>query len=116
MGTVTVNASGLVAPSFVASVSATNFTTGGGTANETIVKASISYWSGPATAQSGLSSATPGQATSAQAVTLAAQRTAFSGNGLLLSVSASWRPTIIVNLPASAVAGAYSGTITHSVA
>lgn len=116
LGTVTVTASGLVAPSFVSTVSASNFTTGGQTANETIAKAAISYWSGPATSTSGLASATPGQLTSAQAVSLSSARTAFSATGLLLSISASWNPTIIVNVPASAVAGAYSGTVTHSVA
>jgi hypothetical protein len=116
LGTITVTASGLVAPSFVSSVSGANFTTGAQTANETIAKSNISYWSGPATSTSGLASATPGQLTSAQAVSLSTSRTAFSGTGLLLSISASWNPTIVVNIPTSAVAGAYSGTITHSVA
>ena len=116
LGTVTVTASGLVAPSFVSTVSASNFTTGGQTANETIAKGSISYWSGPATSTSGLATATPGQLTSAQAVSLSSARTAFSGTGLLLSISASWNPTIVVNVPPTAVAGTYSGTITHSVA
>jgi hypothetical protein len=116
LGTITVTATGLVAPSFVSTVSATNFTTGGQTANETIAKSAISYWSGPATSTSGLATATPGQLTAAQAVSLSMSRTAFSGTGLLLSISASWNPTIVVNVPATAVAGTYSGTITHSVA
>ena len=116
LGTVTVTASGLVAPSFLATVSASNFTTGSGSANETIAKASVSYWSGPATATSGLASATPGQLTALQAVSLSSPRTAFSGTGLLLSISASWNPTVVINVPGAAVAGAYSGVITHSVA
>jgi hypothetical protein len=116
LGTITVTASGLVAPSFVSTVSASNFTTGGQTANETLAKSVISYWSGPATSTSGLATATPGQLTAAQAVSLSTARTAFSGTGLLLSISASWNPTIVVNLPPTAVAGTYSGTITHSVA
>ena len=117
LGTVTVTASGLVAPSFTATVSATVFLTGGGSANQTIGKASISYWSGPATAVIGLlGSGTPGQPTAAQAQALSVTRTAFAGQGTLLSISASWNPTIIINIPASAVAGTYSGTITHSVA
>src|SRR5947209_11194083 len=62
LGTVTVTASSLVAPSFTATVSGTAFTTGGGSVNETIGKASILYWSGPATSVSGLlGSGTPGQ-------------------------------------------------------
>jgi hypothetical protein len=34
----------------------------------------------------------------------------------LLSISATWNPTLIVDIPAGAVAGTYTGTITHSVA
>lgn len=116
LGPVTVSYSGLVTGSFVATVSCTDFTTGGRTANETIAKASISYWSGPATASSGLASSTPGQLTALQAVSLSTARTAFSGTGLLLSYSASWNPTLVVAVPASAVAGTYTGTVTHSVA
>ena len=116
LGTITVTATGVVAPSFVSTVSASNFTTGSQTANETVAKSAISYWSGPATSTSGLATTTPGQLTAAQAVSLSMSRTAFSGTGLLLSISASWNPTIVVNVPATAVAGTYSGTITHSVA
>jgi hypothetical protein len=117
LGTITVSTSGLVAPSFTVTVSATVFKTGGGTANETIGKAAVLYWSGPATASSGLLGApVPGQATVAQAQDLAVTRTAFSATGLLLSISASWNPTVVVHVPAGAVAGTYTGTITHSAA
>lgn len=115
LGTVTVTASGLVAPSFTATVSASVFTTGAGTASETIGKSSLRYWSGPATASSGVT-VIPGQLTELNAVSLTVSRTAFSGTGLTLSISASWNPTLIVDLPASAVAGAYTGIVTHSVA
>lgn len=115
LGTVTAGDTG-IAGSFVASVSATVFTTGAGTANETIGKASILYWSGPATASSGvIGGGSPGQLTALQAQDLTVSRTAFSAVGAL-SISVSWNPTIIVNIPASAVAGTYTGTITHSVA
>ncbi len=116
LGTVTVTASGLVAPSFTVTVTGTAFTTGARTAAETIPRASISYWSGPVTASSGLQTVVPGQATALQAVDLSAPRTAFSSTGLVLSISTSWNPTIVVNIPAAAVAGTYTGTITHSVA
>ncbi|HEX3394795.1 MAG TPA: hypothetical protein VHS52_09725 [Acidimicrobiales bacterium] len=117
LGAITVTASGLVAPSFTASVSGTTFTTGAGGVNQTIAKASILYWSGPATSVSGLlGSGTPGQATSAQAQALTTSRTAFSGTGLLLSISATWNPTIVINFPSSIVTGTYTATITHSVA
>lgn len=116
LGTVTVNASGIVLPNFVATVSTTTFTTGGGTANETIAKSRVSYWSGPVTASTGLQTATPGQLTSLLAVDLSTSRTAFGSVGLVLSISTSWNPTLIVTPQSSAVAGAYTGTITHSVA
>jgi hypothetical protein len=116
LGTITATNSGIVAPSVTAQVSCTAFKTGAGTANQTIPCTAISYWSGPATAQSGLSSNTPGQLTAAQAVVLSTTRTAFSATGALLNISVSWNPTIIVTIPTSAVAGTYSGTITHSVA
>ena len=42
--------------------------------------------------------------------------TAMSLTGGAGSNSASWNPTLVVNVPAAAVAGTYSGTVTHSVA
>jgi hypothetical protein len=117
LGTVTASASGLLAPDFIARVSCTVFTTGARSANETIGKASIRYWSGPATSVTGLlGGGTPGQPTAAQSVDLTVTRTAFTGQGTLLAISGSWNPTLIINIPASAIAGTYSGTITHSVA
>ena len=116
LGTVTVSSSGVVGASFIATVSSTNFTTGSASANETITRSSIAYWSGPATANNGLASFVPGQLTAVQAVTLSSARTAFSGTGLLASFSVSWNPTLVVSIPSAAVAGAYTGTITHSVA
>ena len=115
LGTVTVTASGLVLPSFTATVSATDFATGAGGAGLRIGKASISYWSGPATAAL-LQDPNPGQATAAQAQDLSVSRRAFSSDGLALSIVTSWNPTIVVTIPTAAVAGTYSGTITHSVA
>lgn len=54
LGTVTVTDDrGALAGAWTASVSSTDFTTGGATANETIGKAQITYWSGAATSSSG---------------------------------------------------------------
>jgi len=116
LGTITATNSGIVAPNVSSQVSCSAFTTGAGTANETIPCSAVSYWSGPATATTGLSGNTPGQVDAAHAVSLSVTRTAFSATGLLLSISLAWNPTVIVTLPANAVAGTYSGTITHSVA
>ena len=101
---------------WTATVSATSFTTGGATATETIANSALSYWSGPATATTGTGTATPGQPTAASAVVLSTGQTAFSwvaGSG---NNTAAWNPTLIVAVPATAVAGTYSGTVTHSVA
>jgi len=118
LGQVTATDSGLLGllPSFTATVSTTTFTTGSRTAGETIGKASISYWSGPITATTGAQTPVPGQATALLAEDLSVARRAFSSSGLVSTISTSWNPTIIVNIPAAAVAGTYTGTITHSVA
>lgn len=110
------DARALLVAAWTSSVTATSFTTGGGTGPETIANSAVSYWSGPATATTGLGTFTPGQANAAAAVTLATSRTAFT---LTLGVgdnSATWNPTLIVSVPAAAVAGTYTGTVTHSVA
>jgi len=116
LGAVTVtDARAALGASWTESVSSTVFTTGGATAAETVPVASISYWSGPATATAGAGTFTPGQATSAAAQTFVVSRTAFSwaGDG---NNSATFNPTLIVAMPASAVVGEYTGTVTHSVA
>jgi hypothetical protein len=58
----------------------------------------------------------PGQLTPLQAQALSTPRSAFSSGGLVLSMSTSWNPPMVVNIPAAVVAGSYTGTITHSVA
>lgn len=101
---------------WTATVSATDFITPGGGAAGQISRGRFSYWSGQATTTTGNGTRVPGQATSAQAQTLSVPRTAFrktSGNG---DNTTRWRPTLIVAVPATAVGGAYSGTVTHSVA
>src|SRR5690242_17352295 len=55
----TVTASDTLGATLTVTVSTTVFTTGGGTANETIGKSQIFYWSGAATTSSGLSGSTP---------------------------------------------------------
>ena len=117
LGTVTVTDSrGALLGSWTATVSSTDFTTGGGTANETIAKSSVTYWSGPATSTSGTAVRAPGQATSADAQDLSTTRTAFSATGVVGNNTTAWSPTLTVNIPSAAVASTYSGTVTHSVA
>ncbi|MFI7036963.1 hypothetical protein ACIBI0_09765 [Microbispora rosea] len=101
---------------WAATVSATAFTTGGGTPAETVPNTAVLYWSGPATATTGTSTFVPGQADAAAVQSLDETRTAFSktsGSGVN---TAEWNPTVVVNVPAQAVAGLYTGTVNHSVA
>jgi hypothetical protein len=117
LGTTTItDARGALLGSWTGSVTSGDFTTGGGTANETIAKADADYWSGASTASGGIGTFTPGQLLVANKVTLATARTAFSAASVIGNNSVSWNPTVTINVPAAAVAGTYSGTITHSVA
>ena len=108
--------SGILLPSFTATVSTSVFTPGRGSPAETIAKTSISYWSGPATSSVGSQTPVPGQASAASGREPRSPRPAFSSTGLALSITTRWNPTIVVTIPPAAVAGTYSGTITHSVA
>ncbi|GAA2911707.1 hypothetical protein GCM10010517_78280 [Streptosporangium fragile] len=116
LGTVTVTDSRPGVPPWTATASAGNFTTGTGTAAQTITRDRLSYWSGPTTASSGGGSRTPGQTSAAQAVSLATTVTAFRGRKGTIPTTTSWQPTIVVAVPAAAIAGGYTGVITHSVA
>ncbi|MFY1578946.1 hypothetical protein ACN26Z_29070 [Verrucosispora sp. WMMD703] len=101
---------------WVATVSATVFITGGGGAQRTISNASVFYWSGPAVQSTGGGTLVPGQLTQAQAVALNVTREAFrktSGNG---NNRVAWNPSLRIVVPNGIIAGTYTGTITHSVA
>ena len=117
LGTVSVNdARGLLNGSWTSTVSSSHFTTGGGTAAETISASNVSYWSGAATATSGVGTLLGSQLTSGLAVAINAAQTAFTGGSLIGNNSASWNPTMVVTIPAAAVVGTYTGTVTHTVA
>jgi hypothetical protein len=117
LGATTVtDARGALLGSWTGAVTSTDFTTGAATANETIVKADADYWSGAATSATGVGAFTPGQLLVANKVTLGASRTAFSAASVVGNNTVAWNPTVIINVPAAAVVGAYSGTVTHSVA
>lgn len=112
--TVTDNRGALLG-TWTASVTSTDFTTGGETADETIGKALVSYYSGLSTASSGTAVRVPGQATALLAQDMSASRTAFSATGVVGNNSTTWDPTVVVTIPSDAVAGLYSGTVTHSI-
>jgi hypothetical protein len=104
----------VVNPTWTATATSTSFVTGGATASETITNANIGYASGPAVTQVN-GPFTPGQALGAY-VAMTGTVTAFSraaaGGG---DNSVSWNPGIQVTVPAAAVGGTYTGSVTHSV-
>jgi choice-of-anchor A domain-containing protein/uncharacterized repeat protein (TIGR01451 family) len=110
LGTVQVTDNQGFGASWTATVSATGFTTGTATAPETIPASDVLYnissltTSGPATF-----SFTPATTLSASAQAVVSA-TSVDGNN-----SASWDPLIDLTVPASAIAGPYTATITHSV-
>ncbi|MEV0457276.1 hypothetical protein [Catellatospora methionotrophica] len=105
----------LLTPAWTASVVSTAFTTGGAGPGESIPAANVKYWSGPATITLGTGTFTPGQINAAAAQVINVPRTAFSHTGGTGSNSATWNPTLVVAIPADAVGGVYTGTVTHSV-
>lgn len=117
LGGVTVTDSRAIDPAaWTASVTSTDFTIP--STADTIPAGDVAYWSGPATATVGSGTFTPGQPTTAQRTALSSTTplTAMSLTGGAGSNSATWDPTLVVSIPAAAVAGTYSGTVTHSVA
>ncbi|MGW3152106.1 YncE family protein, partial [Streptomyces sp. NPDC001177] len=109
LGQVTVNDErSLADASWVATASLTDaFTTPGGSP---ITGSATTYTPGAAT------SSVNGPFTAGTAGTLASARTAFSKPSGSGNNSVSWNPTLDVAVPAAAVAGIYTGTVTHSVA
>ena len=89
-------------------MSATSFTTGGETPVGTIPRGALSYVAGTAT-KTGTATLAPGSGVLSQS------RTAYAATEVAGSNTAVWDPTITVTLPAQAVAGSYTGMITHSV-
>jgi hypothetical protein len=97
--------------SWTATVSSTSFITGGGSPAETVPASAVTYDPGQAIASTGTGTFTQGTPGA-----LGTPRTAFSASSEVGSTSVTWDPQITVQIPAAAVAGTYTGTITHSVA
>lgn len=108
--TVTDNRALLVA-TWTATVSSTSFTTGGGTTAETIPVGDATYTTGIPT-QTGVIVVVP-----TASVTLSGTaQTVVAGTAGVGNNSAAWNPTVAIAVPAAAVNGLYTGTISHSVA
>ncbi|MGI5213009.1 hypothetical protein ACQEUR_08505 [Plantactinospora sp. CA-290183] len=99
-------------------VTATDFIRVGNTGlpEEDLPPGLVEYWSGPLLASTGTGTFLPGQLTEEQEVTLDQARVALrktSGAGVN---TATFNPTLEIDIPDTAVAGTYQGTVTHSVA
>ena len=111
LGTVTVSDQRAVLNGgWTASVISSSFTTGGDSPAETLAAADASYAPGPLTSAMGTGSYSPGNGGP-----MGSSQTAWAASAETGATSVSWDPTITVTIPGSALAGAYSGTITHSV-
>ncbi|MEV0727527.1 hypothetical protein [Polymorphospora sp. NPDC050346] len=111
LGTVTVtDGRGELSAAWAATASATDFTTGGGTASETVPASSVVYTTGSTTVVSGEPTATPGAPGPLDEPLEVLAVTAVGSNAV------SWNPTLTITLPDALVAGTYTGTVTHSVA
>ncbi|MCW2929460.1 MAG: hypothetical protein JWM19_422, partial [Actinomycetia bacterium] len=111
LGTIQVTDDRGFGASWTATASSTGFTTGGGTPAETIPAGNATYTitspattTGPATFTNVTTATLSG---TPQAVVSATQ---VNGN-----TTATWNPMINVTVPAGAIGGAYTATITHSV-
>jgi hypothetical protein len=99
----------LLAAAWTATASSTAFTTGGATTAETIPAADAGYSPGAITTTGNIT------ATGFTITLSATPQTVVTGTAGVGDNSASWDPTLAVAVPAAAVVGTYSGTLTQSV-
>jgi hypothetical protein len=103
--------------SWTVTASSTDWTTGvGGTATETIPAGDVTYTPGTFS-HTGVITVTGSTIALANAAVLPdVDPTVVAGTAGIGDNSATWDPTIAVHVPAGAVAGAYTGVLTQSVA
>ena len=111
LGTVQVTDDRGFGANWAATVSSTGFATGTGTEAETIPAQDAQY------AVAGLAEAIgPATFTPVPAIQLSASPQAVvSATNVSGNTTVSWDPTIQVSVPATAISGDYTATITHSV-
>ncbi|SEF02707.1 hypothetical protein SAMN04489740_3846 [Arthrobacter alpinus] len=103
---------GALGASWTASAAATAFTNSTTPAAASITTAT--YSSGLATGTTGTAIFLPGQTATPAAISAIAV-TAYSASVSVGNNSATWNPTVVVSVPVQAIAGDYTGTITHSL-
>lgn len=99
----------LLAASWVTTAVSTAWTTGAGTPAETIPATDVGYDPGAITTTGTIT------ATGTPLTTLATAAPVVTGTEGVGNNTASWNPAISVRVPASAVGGSYTGTLTESV-
>jgi hypothetical protein len=106
----------LLTAAWTATVSASAWTTGGGTPAEIIPVSDVGYAVGSiATTGTITATGTDRPAGTAVADLSGTAKTVVTGTAGVGDNSATWNPTLSVAVPASAVGGGYTGTVTHSV-
>ena len=109
--TVTDNRASLTA-AWTVTASSTDFITGGGSGSETIPATDADYDPGEVTSTGVITITTPPSSVRLSAT----PATVVSGTAGIGNNTATWNPVIGVDLPAAAVGGDYSATLTQSVA
>jgi hypothetical protein len=110
LGTVTVTDDrALLAAAWTTTASSSNWTTGGGTPDETILAGDVGYGPGAITT-TGTITVTGTPITLSDGAAPVVTGTAGVGDS-----TAAWDPTVSVAVPAGAVVGVYTGTLTQSV-
>lgn len=99
----------LLSAAWTATASSTAFTTGSATTPETIPASDVTYTPGTVST-TGTITATPSGITLSGSAQTVVSGTAGVGNN-----TASWNPVLAVTVPAAAVGGAYTATLTQSV-
>lgn len=98
---------------WTATAVATGFVLDG--SSHTISNVNVSYWSGTASSTTGIGDFDSGQPTADDAEIINVPRTAYSLTDGIGNNAATWDPVVTVQIPLSAVAGEYTGTVTFSV-
>lgn len=99
----------LLSASWSVTASSTAYITGGGTGPETIPASDVDYSVGTITTTGTIT------ATGTDITLSNTAKTVVTGSDGVGDNTAAWDPTITVHVPASAVGGVYTGTITQSV-
>jgi WxL domain surface cell wall-binding len=96
---------------WTATVSSTDFTTGDGTAPETIPVADVEYLISGFTDTTGSATLTPASVT----VMSGSSQDVVAATNVVEDNSANWNPQIQISVPDGAIDGDYTATITQSV-